>query len=102
MGDVRSGIAALIEVFLRDVLRLEGKTEAHVCESVRVHVGEYERMFRDSQLEQRNKDLVAHVCRALCRARVIKEMVRHKGTQIEAHLKIVLNAIDPPAFSLKD
>jgi hypothetical protein len=102
MGEVRSGIVALIEVFLRDVLRLEGKTEAHVCESVRIHVAEYERMFRDSQLEQCNKDLAARVCRALCRARVIKEMVRHEETPIGTHLKIVLSAIDLPTFALKD
>jgi hypothetical protein len=50
MGEVRSSIAALIEVFLKDVLRLEGETEAQVREGVRIHVAEYEGMFRAAQL----------------------------------------------------
>jgi hypothetical protein len=65
MGEVRSGIASLIEVFLRDVLRLEGKGEALVHLGVHIYVAECERIFRDSQLEERNKDLAARVCRAL-------------------------------------
>jgi len=102
MGGVRSGIAALIEVFLKDVLRLEGETEAQVRECVRTHIGEYERMFSTAQLEERNKDLAANVCRALCRRRVIQEMAQREGTPTEAHLQMVLNAIDRPDFSLKD
>jgi Predicted 3'-5' exonuclease related to the exonuclease domain of PolB len=72
MGEVRSSIAALIEVFLKDVLCLEGETEAQVREGVRIHVAEYEGMFRAAQLEERDKDLAARVCRALCRRRIIK------------------------------
>ena len=52
MGEVRSGVAALIEVFLKDVLRLEGETGARVRERVPIHVAEYERMFRDSQVNE--------------------------------------------------
>ena len=102
MGEVRSGVASLIEVFLRDVLRLEGETEAQVRERVPIHVAEYERMFRDSQLEEGNKDLAARVCRALCRRSVIKEMAKRGGTPTEAHLQIVLSTIAPPGFSSKD
>jgi hypothetical protein len=102
MGEVRSGVAALIEVFLKDVLRLEGKTEAQVCESVRVNVAEYEMMFRDAQLEDRDKDLAARVCRALCRRRILREIAAREGTEIEGHLQIVLSAIAPPGFSSKD
>ena len=102
MGKVRSGIAALIEVFLKDVLRLEGETEAQVRERVPIHVAEYERMFRDSQLEEGNKDLAAKVCRALCRRSVIKDMAKRGGTPTEAHLQIVLGSIAPPGFSSKD
>ena len=102
MGEVRSGIASLIEVFLRDVLRLEGKGEALVHLGVHIYVAECERIFRDSQLEERNKDLAARVCRALCRASVTKEIAARKGTPIEGHLRIVLGAVDPPGFSSKD
>jgi hypothetical protein len=101
MGEVRSGIAALIEVFLKDVLRLEGETEAQVREGVRIHVAEYERVFA-VQLEERDKDLSARVCRALCRRRIIKKMEHCEGTPTKEHLKIVLSAIDPPGFSSKD
>jgi hypothetical protein len=102
MGEVRGGIASLIEHFLRDVLRLQGKTETLVCLGVSVHVAEYERMFRNTQLEERDKELAARVCRALCRGRVIKEIAARKGTPIEEHLQIVFNAVDRPGFSSKD
>jgi hypothetical protein len=101
MGEVRGGIAALIEVFLEDALRLEGETEAQVREGVRIHVAEYEPVFA-IQLEERDKGLSARVCRALCRRRVIKKMEQCDGTPTEAHLKIVLSAIEPPGFSSKD
>jgi hypothetical protein len=97
MGEVRGGIAALIEVFLKDVLRLEGETEARVREGVRTHVAEYEWVFA-VQLEERNKDLAARVCRALCRRCIIKKMEQCEGTPTEEHLKLVLSAIDPPGF----
>src|SRR5271169_2018864 len=102
MGEVRSGVAALIEVFLKDVLRLEGETEAQVRERVPIHVAEYERMFRDSEVDQGNKDLAAKVCRALCRRRVIEEILAEEGMPIGRHLQIVLSTIAPPGFSSKD
>src|SRR5277367_2318972 len=98
MGKVRSGIAALIEVFLKDMLRLEGDTEAQVRERVPIHVAEYERMFRDSQVDECNKDLAAKVCRALCRRRVIEEILAEEGMPTGRHLQIVLGAIAPPGF----
>jgi hypothetical protein len=102
MGEVRSGVAALIEVFLRDVLRLKGKTDAQIRESVCIHVAEYEMMFRDAQLEERDKDLAARVCRALCRRRVLREIAARERTPAEGHLQIVLSAIAPSGFSSKD
>jgi hypothetical protein len=69
---------------------------------VRIHVAEYEGMFRAAQLEERDKDLAARVCRALCRRRIIKNMEQCGGMPTEAHLKIVLRAIDLPGFSLSD
>jgi len=102
MGEVQSRVAALIEVFLRDVLRLEGRTEDDVGQRVRFHVLEYEGMFRASQAGQRDKDLAARVCRALCRSRVVKEIALRTGTTAAEHLQIVLNAIASPGFSSKD
>jgi hypothetical protein len=102
MGQVRSGVAALIEVFLKDVLRLEGETEARIRERVPIHVAEYERMFRDSQVDEGNRDLAAKVCRALCRRRVIEEILAGEGMPIGRHLQIVLGAIERPGFSSTD
>ena len=76
MGEVRGSVAALVEVFLKEALRLEGESEVHVGERVRFYISEYERIFRDAQQEERDKDLAAKVCRALCRRRVIKEMAQ--------------------------
>jgi hypothetical protein len=102
MGELRSSVAALIEVFLQDVLRLEGKLEAHIDERGHFYISEYERIFRDAQLEVRDKNLAAKVCRALCRRRVSKEMALREGTPTEAHLQLVLDAVEPPVFSVDD
>ena len=102
MREIRGGIAALIEVFLKDVLRLEGDTEAHIGERTRIHIAEYEGMFSAAQLQERDKDLAAKICRALCRSRVIKELALRQGTPTAAHLQIVLSAIARPDFSLMD
>jgi hypothetical protein len=49
------------------------------------------------------KDTAARVCRGLCRARVLEEMRRRKGTSTAEHLKIVLSVIDDWArFQLND
>ncbi len=56
-----------------------------------------ERMFRDAELDEPKKTQAAERCRALCRARVVEEMSRRKGTSTEAHLKILLDVIDGPA-----
>jgi hypothetical protein len=54
-------------------------------------------MFRDDEWDERKKNQAAEQGRALCRARVVEEMSRCKGTPTEAHLKIVLDVIDGPA-----
>ena len=43
---------------------------------------------------ERMKERAAHACHALCRARVVEEMQRRKGTRIAEHLKLVLSIID--------
>jgi len=49
------------------------------------------------------KDKAAHACHALCRARLLEEMQRRKGTPAADHLKLVLGVIDGPVhFPMKD
>jgi hypothetical protein len=102
IGEVRSGVAAVIDVFVKDVLRLDGKTAVQVGDGVRRHTAEYEKMFRDSQIGERDKDLAARVCRALCRSAIAKEMKQREGTTTEVHLLIALGAIPSPGFSDSD
>jgi hypothetical protein len=102
MGQIQNQVAAYIEVFLRDALRLEGRSEDDVGQRTRFLVLEYEGMFRAFQEAQRDKDLAARVCRALCRNRIIKEIAGRRGTPAAEHLKLVLDAIAPPGFSSKD
>jgi hypothetical protein len=40
------------------------------------------------------KDKAAHACHALCRAGVVEEMQRRRGTPTAEHLKVVLSIID--------
>ena len=49
------------------------------------------------------KDKAAHACHALCRARLLEEIRRLKGTPTADHLKLVLSVIDGPVhFAMKD
>jgi hypothetical protein len=86
-----------IEAFLQEVLSNEGVNSNEIREATRIYLAEYERMFRDAELDEPEKTQAAERCRALCRARVVEEMSRCKGTSTEAHLKIVLEVIDGPA-----
>jgi len=85
-----------IEAFLQEVLSNEGVNSNRIREDTRIYLAEYERMFREAELDEPEKTR-AERCRALCRARVVEEMSRCKGTSTEAHLKIVLEVIDGPA-----
>lgn len=86
-----------IEAFLKDMLCLKGETPSQVPGRVRVHMAEYEAMFRAAQRDRRSKDFAGRGCRILCRRRIIKEMEQCKGTATGAHLQIVLSALDGPA-----
>jgi hypothetical protein len=44
------------------------------------------------------KDKAAHASHAPCRARVVEEMQRRKGTTNAEHLKFELGVIDGPRF----
>ncbi len=92
-----------IEAFLRDVLTLEGDISHLTREGVRRHLAIYEKQFRDAEPNKRMKDKAAQVCRRLCRARVVEEMRRHKGTSTASHLNLVVSAIDAaPSFPLDE
>jgi hypothetical protein len=88
-----------IEAFLHDVLALEGEISSLIGEGVRRRLAVYERQFRDDEPAKRMKDTAARACRGLCRARVLEEMRRRKGTSTAEHLKIVLSVIDDWARS---
>ena len=83
-----------IESFLGDVLALAGEEPDAVREGVRVALAECEAIFRLQEPKKRMRDQAAHVCRALCRARVAEELQRRRGTRIGEHLKLVLSIID--------
>jgi hypothetical protein len=102
MGQIYSSVTVLIEDFLTCALRLEGASDVDVGLSIRVQISRYEEIFRDAQSEMRDKDLSARVCRAFCRGRVTKEMMRCRGTPTEVYLQRVLGAIPKPGFSSSD
>jgi hypothetical protein len=76
-----------IEAFLADVLALSGEEPDAIREGVRVALADCEAIFRAQQTTKRMRDLVSH---ALCRARVVEELQRRRGTRIGEHLKLVL------------
>jgi hypothetical protein len=91
-----------VEVFLTDVLALDGETSDAVRAGVRVVLTDCEQLFRAQELNKRMKDKAAHASHALCRARVVQEIRLRKGTPTADHLKVVLSVIDGPRFPEKD
>ena len=83
-----------IEAFLADVLALAGENPDAIREGVRVALTDCEEIFRAQEVNKRMKDKATHACRALCRARIVEEMQRHKRTPIAEHLRLVLSVID--------
>lgn len=92
-----------IDAFLADVLALQGDDPEVIREDIRIALADCEKIFREREVNKRMKDKAAHACRALCRARVVEEMQRLRGTSTADYLKIVLSVVDGPAgFPLKD
>ena len=91
-----------IEAFLADVLALEGEDENAIREGVRVALADCEQIFKAQEMNKRMKDKAARACHALCRARVVEEMQRRKGTPTADHLRLVLNVIKGPRFPQQD
>jgi hypothetical protein len=83
-----------IESFLADVLALAGENPDAIREGVRVALAKCEAIFRLQEPKKRMRDQAAHVCRALCCARVVAEMQQRRGTRIGEHLRLVLSIID--------
>ena len=83
-----------IEAFLADVLALAGEEPDAVREGVRVALADCEAIFRAQETHKSMKDKAAHACHALCRARLVEEIQRRKGTRLADHLKLVLSVID--------
>jgi hypothetical protein len=86
-----------IEAFVRDVLSLEREERNVVRAQTRFHLAVYEKLFRDSETDDRKKDAAARRCRMLCRLRVVEEMAKRAGTPTAEHLKLVLDVIGGPA-----
>jgi hypothetical protein len=61
---------------------------------VRVALADYEAIFRAQEANKRMKEKASHACRALCRARVVEELQRRRGTRLAEHLKLVVDVID--------
>jgi len=92
-----------IEAFLRDVLALEREERNVARAQTRFHLAVYENLFRDSEIDERQKDAAALRCRMLCRLRVGEEIAKHSGTPTAEHLKLILEVIGGPArFPLKN
>jgi hypothetical protein len=92
---------ARVDAFLADVLALEGENTDAIHDGVHIALNDCENIFRAQEVNRCMKDKAAHACHALCRARVLEEIQRRKGTMSAEHLKVVLSVIDGPHFAAK-
>jgi hypothetical protein len=86
----------LIETFLREVLRYQGKNSNAVREDVQ-HLTACESQIRDAENDPRRAPSAAQRFRKAVRYRVIEEI--QQGTEIPSisHFQTVLSVIDTPA-----
>ena len=98
-GTVTPMTDARVESFLADVLALEGENPDAIREGVHVALDDCEAIFKAQEVNSRMKDKAAHACHALCRARIVEDMRRQKGTATAEHLKFVLSVIDGSRFA---
>src|SRR5262249_60804851 len=87
-----------VEAFLADILALEGEEANAIRQAVRSALADYEQLFRAQEVNKRMKEMAAHACHSLFRARVVEEIRLRKGTATAEHLKLVLSVIDGPRF----
>jgi hypothetical protein len=83
-----------IEAFLRDVLALEGENYVDVRRGVRHRLTGCEKLFREAESDEQMKEKAAQSFRFLCRAGVLEEIPRHKGTRTAEHLELVLDIVN--------
>jgi hypothetical protein len=93
---------ARIEGFLADILALEGENADAIREGVLVALTDCADIFKAQEVNRRMKDKAVHACHVLCRARLVEEIQRRKGTVTVEHVKYVLSVIDGPRFPAKD
>jgi hypothetical protein len=87
-----------IELFLADVLALEGEKPEAIRQGVRTALTDCEAIYRAQETNRHMKDKAAQACHSLCHARVAEEVWRRKGTPTAEHLKLVLGTIEGPRF----
>ena len=87
-----------IELFLADVLALEGERPETVRQGVRTALTDCEAIYRAQETNRRMKDKAVQACHSLCRARVAEEVRRRRGTPTAEHLKLVLGFIEGSRF----
>ena len=93
---------ARVEAFLADILALEGENPNAIREGVHVALADCADILKAQEVNRRMKDKAIHACHVVCRARVVEEIQRRKGTATAEHLKYVLSVIDGPRFLAKD
>src|SRR5262249_62311773 len=75
---------ACLDKYLSDTTR-EAQRSKHWLE-YHIALNDCENIFRAQEVNRRMKDKAAHACHALCRARVLEEIRRRKGTVSAEHL----------------
>ena len=93
---------ARVEAFLADILALEGDNPDAIREGVHVALADCAEIFKAQEVNRRMKDKAVHASHVLCRARVVEEIPRRKGTATAEHLKYVLSVVDGPRFPAED
>jgi hypothetical protein len=93
---------ASVEAFLADNLALKGENPEAIREGVHVALADCADIFKAQEVNRRMKDKAVHACHVLCRARLVEEIQRRKGTVTVEHVKYVLSVIDGPRFPAKD
>jgi hypothetical protein len=89
-----------IESFLADVLALKGEMRTRSAKGCASLLPTTSKSSLAREVNKSMNDKAAHVCHALCRARVIEEIQTERRTA--DHLTLVLSIIDGPRFPVND
>src|SRR5271169_1733237 len=69
--------------------RSRAKTRTRIRDGARVALADCEAIFRAQEVNKRMKDKAAHACHALCRARVVEEIQRHKERESQRFYRMI-------------